>query len=577
MGTLTDQSAPVKMSWFRLLVLTPLARLRFVFILAAMGLALANWDTLTALFNKWGWKGSPTETAGEGYEFFCPMHPTFTTQKKNEKCPICFMGLSKRKKGVVSPDALPPGAISRVQLTPYRIVLAGVRTQPVTHVALTKEITTVGSVEFDERELKHVAARVKGRIEKLLVNQTGQMVHKGDELAVLYSPDMVVTAQNLLDARRSNNQIMEKIARERLELWGVAPEEIEKILREGLTSNRITIRSPINGHVLRKYPKEGQYVEEGSPLYDVANLERVWILAQMYEDDLGFFIPTNHQETPEKTSQNRWLATATTRAYPGEKFQGNLSFVYPHVDLESRTLSVRLEMANPGNRLRPGMSTQVRLETSASELAAIKRPDGKPLYPFLRQNDKVLAVLEDSVIDSGSSKVVYKQESPGVYLGVTVELGPRMKLPDGQPAYPVYAGLKESDEVVIQGAFLVDAETRLNPALGSVYFGGSGGTKAGAVRPTTPGDEEATIAANLAKLSPADRDLAMSQKLCASQENSKLGSMGVPLKFILEGQPVFVCCQACVEEAKTAGAKTLARVKELKAKKGPAPVKGVSP
>lgn len=132
----------------------------------------------------------------------------------------------------------------------------------------------MGTVEFDEREQKHVASRVKGRIEKLLVNQTGQMVHMGDDLAVLYSPDLVVTVQNLLDARRSNNLVLEKISRERLELWGVGKEEIDNILRTGVAVKNLTIRSPITGHVLKKYPKEGQYVDEGSPLYDVVNLEK---------------------------------------------------------------------------------------------------------------------------------------------------------------------------------------------------------------------------------------------------------------------------------------------------------------
>jgi membrane fusion protein, copper/silver efflux system len=127
------------LSWFQLLVLTPLARLRFILILGAIGLALAKWDTLIALGEKWSWKRQVTGTAGEGFEYFCPMHPSFTTEKKNEKCPICFMGLSKRKKGFSSPDVLPPGVVSRVQLTPYRVALAGVRTQPVSYAHSSKK------------------------------------------------------------------------------------------------------------------------------------------------------------------------------------------------------------------------------------------------------------------------------------------------------------------------------------------------------------------------------------------------------------------------------------------------------
>src|SRR5262249_48041723 len=145
---------------------------------------------------------------------------------------------------------LPPGVVSRVQLSPYRVVLAGVRTTAVGFVPLTKELSTVGTVEFDERGLKHVAARVKGRIDKLVVSQTGQMVHRGDELATLYSPDLVVTAQNLIDATRSGNKDLAQIARDRLALWGLEADQVDQIAKGGKAATQITVRSPIDGHVI---------------------------------------------------------------------------------------------------------------------------------------------------------------------------------------------------------------------------------------------------------------------------------------------------------------------------------------
>ena len=573
----SNQNIPTaKISWLQLFILTPLARLRFIFILGVIGLALAKWDTLVAISKRVMWSQGAVQIAGDDYEYFCPMHPSFNSDKKNEKCPICFMGLSKRKKGVSMGDVLQPGIVSRVQLSPYRIALAGVRTHKVEFSKLVKEINTVGTVEFDERELKHVASRVKGRIEKLVVNQTGQMVHMGDELAVLFSPEMIVTVQNLLDARRSNNSIMEKNARQRLELWGVGPGEIDKIIRDGVPVQRIPIRSPIDGHVLKKYAKEGQYVEEGGPLYDVANLDRIWVLAQLYEDDLGFFTPVNHKVGKESANADDWRVIASSRAYPGEKFEGVLSFIYPHVDQESRTLSVRFEMANPGNRLRPGMAAKVQFQTNAFKLANIKRSDGKSLFPFQVKEEKILCVPEESVINTGESQIVYKLDLPGVYLGVRVQLGPKLSLADGQPMFPVYSGIKEGDEIVTQGSFLIDAETRLNPALGSVYFGG--GSSKSAIRPTTPNDEEVTIAANLAKLSIADKNIALEQLLCVSQENSRLGSMGLPIKFTVDGQTAFVCCEGCLDEAKSNPAKTLQRLRQLKSKTPPTKAKtGESP
>src|SRR5262245_58585930 len=257
------------------------ARLRFVLILAAIGLVIVKWDTLRATYEKWKRPGA-VDVAASDVEFFCPMHPTVVRENNKEKCPICFMPLSKRKKGDGVEEALPAGIVSRVQLTPYRIVLAGVQTAPVEYVPLTKDITTVGTVEFDERGLRQVAARIKGRIDKLMANQTGQMVQKGDELASLYSPELVTTVENLLDARQSSNPELLKIARDRLELWGIDKDQVDEVLRSGKPITHLTIRSPIDGHVLRKYPREGQYVDEGSPLYDVADLSTVWVQAQLY-------------------------------------------------------------------------------------------------------------------------------------------------------------------------------------------------------------------------------------------------------------------------------------------------------
>src|SRR4029077_5682012 len=142
------------------------------------------------------------------------MHPTIVRDHP-DKCPICGMPLSKRKKGEAAEadEALPPGGTSRVQLTPYRVALAGIQTVAVDYQPLAREITTVGSVEFDERKLARISARLTGksRIEKLYVNVTGQIVQKGDPLALLYNPDLVSTAQNLIDARRSGNRDLERM------------------------------------------------------------------------------------------------------------------------------------------------------------------------------------------------------------------------------------------------------------------------------------------------------------------------------------------------------------------------------
>ena len=179
---------------------------------------------------------------------------------------------------------------------------------------------------------------------------------------------------------------------------------------------------------------------------------------------------------------------------------------------------------------------------------------------------RVLAVPESSVIDTGSQRIVYRQSSPGVFEGVEVTLGPRMRNPEGAIFYPVLHGLSADERVVTSGSFLVDAETRLNPAAGSIYFGGTGGAKGGmatvtTVRPSTPEDPNAKIKAALAKLSPEDRALAESQRYCPVRTDSLLGSMGAPLKIMLDGQPVFLCCAGCKGRALANPTATLAKAK----------------
>src|SRR5262249_36894317 len=281
---------------------------------------------------------------------------------------------------------------------------------------------------------------------------------------------------------------------------------------------QLTIRAPMSGHVIRKYQVEGEYVEEGARLYDVVDLSTVWVQAQVYEDELALL-------------QKGMAVSATTLAYPNRTFAGTLSFIHPHLDQSTRTLTVRFDMDNPEHELRPGMYATIKLQVPVARLDATNQawmdewrtrlaadlalhaadPGSGPLAaggiePLLHMGLQsallsrglVLAVPDGSVIDTGSRKVVYRQETPGVYEGVEVRLGPRMLAPDGVAFYPVLHGLEAGEEVVTNGSFLIDAETRLNPAAGSIYYGGSGGTKGGSasvasMRPTTPADEDQEI------------------------------------------------------------------------------------
>jgi Cu(I)/Ag(I) efflux system membrane fusion protein len=577
------------------------ARLRFVAVLAVIGVVLASWDTLSNYYAKWTRPlfGQQAEAAPDT-EYFCPMHPFIVRDNPKEKCPICHMDLAKRKKGSGEPEPLPPGTVSRVQLSPYRIVLAGVQTSEVRYLPLAREVTAFGSVEFNETKEKHIAARQKGRIVKLLVNYTGQEVEEGEKLAVLdvrYSPELTVTLEDLRRAQKAGDADAERMARQRLKLWDIGEDQIKEFLRTGKVGTEMTITSPLKGHVIKKYQREGSFVDEGTPLYDVADLSTVWVLAQVYEADQALL----REGMPVR---------ATTLSLPGREFTGTLDFIHPHLDEASRTLAVRFHIPNPGHRLRPGMYATVKIEVPPVRVNAVARaaaedwaawsaalapsrslaalgggPDASALLSLVGRQaplaaGRALAVPDSAVIDTGSLKVVYREASPGVFEGVAVELGPRMATP-GEPTayYPVLRGLAAGDRVVTNGSFLIDAETRLNPAAGSIYYGGSGGQSAQSavsVRPSTPEDEEAQdrrARAELAKLGAADRKLAEAQKFCPVQRKNRLGSMKAPFKITIDGETVFLCCASCEDKAKADPKKTLAVVEELKkAKSAPPPV-----
>jgi hypothetical protein len=270
------------------------------------------------------------------------------------------------------------------------------------------------------------------------------------------------------------------------------------------------------------------------------------------------------------------------------------------VDQDTRTVMVRFEIPNEEHKLRPGTSASIKLKiapkhiplfakTFDSDLEADVISDSilqtwqapfRPasIQPFFRhlvrsqrlQQGELLAVPESAIIDTGDLKIVYREVDAGEYEGVKVELGPRMRGLDDQTYYPILRGLEAGDRIVTSGSFLLDAETRLNPAAGSIYFGGSGTGKSGqgvsTVRPSTPADLEAKIARDLAKLSPEDRKLAEAQVYCPIQKGSPLGSMGVPIKLMIQNQPVFICCAGCEKGALANPQRTLEDVAKLKAK-----------
>lgn len=555
----------------RLVGLVILKRVRFIAVLAAVGVFIGYWDTVMNYWDKWTQPGRvASHELQPGHEFYCPMDPqvvrsTYEPNGDVPKCPICGMPLSDRKKGEVS--KLPEGITGRVQLSPERIQLAGIKTESVQYRPVARETKTVGYIVYDERRLSRIVSRVEGYVENLYVDETFTIVHKGDPLAEIYSPELFSTAQELILATRGGGVgDLAAAARNRLLLLGVGQQEIDGIVASGKPSPRLVIRSPQTGHVVEKKIVVGASVEAKMTLFEVADLSTVWVEADVYEKDIPFL------QVGQKVE-------ATVEACPHRTFTGKLALIYPRMETATRTNRIRFELDNSQHELRPGMFATVRINTPLESIEPYKSvaakagrvmltgfggADAPPQYEFL-------CVPERAVVDTGSKKVVYVEREPGMFEGVEVELGPRH---DGY--YPVIKGLNAGDKIAAAGGFLIDAETRLNPAAASTYFGASGGPLSNG-RPNTPPapnqrqsdqapadqgkpkvepEPRVAVAApdnedieNINQLPEADRQQALAQGTCPVT-GAVLGSMGVPIKITLRGQPVFLCCKGCIGKAK---------------------------
>ncbi|MBE3073114.1 MAG: efflux RND transporter periplasmic adaptor subunit [Acidobacteria bacterium] len=425
-------------------------------------------------------------TAGK---YHCPMHPTYVSDKPGD-CPICGMRLvpietktqpAQAQKGerkilyyrnpmdptVTSPvpaedsmgmDFIPvyadeatsgtgsvPG-LAPVDISAEGLKLTGVQTVPAVREHLVRTIRTVGTVGADESRIRHVHTKIAGWVEKLWVNFTGQLVRQGDPLLSIYSRELLSSQEELLRAKeaaarfaksdipevRKGGEDLVQAARRRLQLFDVPDSLIAELERTGTPQRTVTLPAPVSGFVTTKATFEGQQVEPGMELFTITDLSVVWIEADLYE----------YEARAIRLGQ----AGRLTLPYEtGRVLRGRITYIYPTVNPETRTLRVRFEFANPGFSLKPAMFADVELDV-----------DSGP----------GLVVPDSAVIDTGERQVVFVAKGDGRFEPRLVQVGAR----SGGKAQ-VLTGLVQGDQVVTRANFLLDSESQLRAAIAGMTRG----------------------------------------------------------------------------------------------------------
>jgi membrane fusion protein, copper/silver efflux system len=317
---------------------------------------------------------------------------------------------------------------ANVKLTSERQQLIGVQTGITEMRSMGRSVRTVGRVAVDETRLYKISTKFDGYIQKLYVNVTGQQIRKGQPLFSVYSPDLLATQQEYLLAMRAAQQSPSLLvaARQRLLLWDITPAEIRELERTGTARKSITIDSPTNGYVLNKIAVEGARVTPGEALFDIANLDHVWIQADVYESELQFI---------------RLGATATTTLsyIPGRTWTGRVTFIAPTVDPLTRTIKVRSEFDNADGALKPEMFGDVVIEQPVRQ---------------------VVVVPDSAVLQTGTRSVVFIVKDDGTFEPREIQVGTK-----SEGFYEVRSGLAAGVKVATQANFLIDSESRLKAAL----------------------------------------------------------------------------------------------------------------
>ncbi len=379
--------------------------------------------------------GNNDNTDGQAVVWTCSMDPQ-VRQGGPGKCPICGMDLIPVK----------PGQPGEITLSAAQLKRAGIRTARVKHAAATSTRRMTGQVKVDETRVGRVTAWYDARIESMIVDTVGAKVQKGDRLLTLYSPELLLAQKELLEAVAQRDRLAAQAdalpalseasgdivaaARERLRLWGMSRYQIDLVVKRKRPLKTLTVRAPRSGIVVARSVKAGEWVKTGSPLFSIADLDRVWVDLDAYEEDLAYL-------------KLGLRVRFETRSEPGVARYGDISFISPIIDPQTRTATIRLDARGTdahGVSLRPGAYVEARITAALSDATPLVIPHSAPLITGER------AIV--FVVKPHSDPVSYRMRP--VTLGARTAAG-----------WVVTAGLKAGEDVVVEGAFQLDSALQL--------------------------------------------------------------------------------------------------------------------
>jgi membrane fusion protein, copper/silver efflux system len=352
--------------------------------------------------------------------YTCSMHPQIR-QDEPGKCPICGMNLIP----VSAQQQISKSDHQHISMSPEAFALANVQTQKVKTVSPEHEVYLTGKVAVNEQRLAVITANFSGRIEKLFIDFTGQPVHSGQKLVTIYSPGLVT-------AQKDINPALYNAAKEKLRLWKITDTQISEIENSGVVLTEFDVYSDQSGIVIRRDISKGDYVNQGTVLFEIADLSKVWVLLDAYESDLPFI----------KTGQK---ITITLASVPGKEFTSTISFIDPLINPQTRTASVRAELDNPQQMLKPEMFVKGKVTANISTHQPISTSIVIPKTSLLWTGKR--SVVYVKVPDSEFPAFEMKEITLGASLG---------------EYYIVESGLSEGEEIVTNGVFAIDAAAQLS-------------------------------------------------------------------------------------------------------------------